>query len=180
MNVTFLKSLFDVIPTGFKVCQLFRYQNFIPNGIYKICFISKKIYYKILIITISLFLYNCNKHEINRISETDNRKIIIEDFDRFYDKFHKDSVFQMSSIKFPLDGIKFDSGKEMKWSKNNWSMLKTRIFDVDTSEFKIQYIKNNDSFYQKFWIENSGFWGEYQFRLIENKWYLVYAVDHNL
>ncbi|MFN7045969.1 MAG: hypothetical protein ACK4M1_12300 [Flavobacterium sp.] len=141
---------------------------------------SKIIYFKILIITISLFLYNCNKHEINRIYESDNRKIIIENFDGFYDKFHKDSVFQMSRIKFPLDGVKFDSGEEIKWSKNNWTILKTKIFDVDTSEFKIEYKKNNDSFYQKFWIENSGFWGEYKFGLIENKWYLVYAVDHNL
>ena len=73
----------------------------------------------------------------------------------------------MSRIKFPLDGIKFDSGEEMKWSKNNWTMLKTRIFDVDTTEFKIEFKKNNDSFYQKFWIENSGFWGEYKFRLLQ-------------
>lgn len=45
---------------------------------------------------------------------------------------------------------------------------------------KLNLKKNKDSFYEKFWIENSGFWGEYKFRLIENKWYLVYAVDHNL
>ena len=163
----------------YKSVSVLRYQNFIPNGIYKICFMNKILFFKFLII-ISLFLYSYDKREINRISESDNRKIIIEDFDRFYDKFHKDSIFQISRIKFPLDGAKFDSGEEMKWSKNNWTMLKTRIFDVDTTEFKIEFKKNNDSFYQKYWIENSGFWGEYKFKLIENKWYLVYAVDHNL
>lgn len=141
---------------------------------------NKILFFKFLIIITSLFLYSCDKREINRISESNKRKNIIEDFDRFYDKFHKDSIFQISRIKFPLDGAKFDSGEEMKWSINNWTMLKTRIFDVDTTEFKVEFKKNKDSFYEKFWIENSGFWGEYKFRLIENKWYLVYAVDHNL
>ncbi|TAF09524.1 MAG: DUF4348 domain-containing protein [Flavobacteriia bacterium] len=141
---------------------------------------SKKIYFKTLIIAITLFLYNCDKRELNTISKVDTEEILIEDFDEFYDKFHKDSIFQMSRINFPLDGIKVDSDVEKKWSKMNWTVLKTKIYEVDTTEFKIQYKKANDSFYQKFWIENSGFWGEYKFRLIGNKWYLVYAVEQNL
>ena len=86
----------------------------------------------------------------------------------------------MSRIIFPLDGIKVEYDGEKKWSKKNWTTLKTKIYDVDTTEFKIEYKKTNDSFYQKFWIEDSGFWGEYRFRLINNKWYMVYAVEQNL
>ena len=88
---------------------------------------NKILFFKFLIIISSLFLYSCDKREINRISESNKRKNIIEDFDRFYDKFHKDSIFQISRIKFPLDGAKFDSGEEMKWSINNWTMLKALL-----------------------------------------------------
>ena len=141
---------------------------------------SKKVYFKFLTVLITLLLVNCNKREINTISNTNKEKIIIEDFDKFYDKFHKDSIFQMSRIIFPLDGIKVEYDGEKKWSKKNWTTLKTKIYDVDTTEFKIEYKKTNDSFYQKFWIEDSGFWGEYRFGLINNKWYMVFAVEQNL
>jgi hypothetical protein len=141
---------------------------------------SKKVYFKFLTVIITLLLVNCNKREINTISNTNKEKITIEDFDKFYDKFHKDSIFQMSRIIFPLDGIKVEYDGEKKWSKKNWTTLKTKIYDVDTTEFKIEYKKTNDSFYQKFWIEDSGFWGEYRFGLINNKWYMVYAVEQNL
>jgi hypothetical protein len=78
---------------------------------------SKKVYFKFLTVIITLLLVNCNKREINTISNTNKEKITIEDFDKFYDKFHKDSIFQMSRIIFPLDGIKVEYDGEKKWSK---------------------------------------------------------------
>lgn len=101
------------------------------------------------------------------------KKIIIEDFDRFYDKFHKDRVFQLSRLKFPLQGHS-ETGK--KWTKANWNIMKGRIYDVDKSQYKVECKKTDKSFFQLVWIENAGFNSECRFELIDNKWYLVYAL----
>jgi hypothetical protein len=104
----------------------------------------------------------------------------MENFDTFYDKFHSDSIFQRSRIKHPLEGYSNDSGEQTNWSKENFGLLKTRIYDVDTTEYKVYYNKTHNEFTQKFWIENSGFWSEYTFKLINKKWYLVSAFEYNL
>ncbi len=103
-----------------------------------------------------------------------------ENFDKFYNRFHTDSTFQMSRIKFPLQGKIIQGDQETKWSRDNWIMMKTRIYDIDTTMYKTTFKKRETSFYQKFWLENSGLSSEYRFELIGNKWFLVYALDQNL
>ena len=58
--------------------------------------------------------------------------------------------------------------------------MKTKIQDVDTSEFSTEYQKTDKSFMEKFWIEDTGYSSEYRFKLIRKKWYLVYANEQNL
>ena len=86
----------------------------------------------------------------------------------------------MSRIKFPLQGKIIQGDQETKWSRDNWIMMKTRIYDIDTTMYKTTFKKRETSFYQKFWLENSGLSSEYRFELIGNKWFLVYALDQNL
>jgi hypothetical protein len=105
---------------------------------------------------------------------------LIEDFNTFYNRFHADSLFQMSRIKFPLQGLRVDGSEETQWSKNNWGLLTTKIYDVDTTEYRVSYKRTINDFTEKVWIENSGFWSEYKFKLIDNKWYLVSAIEQNL
>jgi hypothetical protein len=38
-----------------------------------------------------------------------------ENFDEIYNRFHSDSLFQMSRIKFPLKGTSIDGNGEKKW-----------------------------------------------------------------
>lgn len=121
-----------------------------------------------LIFICGIFLTSCNTN-----SNT-------EDFDQFYAKFHNDSTFQMSRIRFPLEGKKSDGFDKQNWSEKNWDILKTKIFDVDTTEFKIEFKKTDTEFFQKCYIPNSGFKNEYRFELLNKKWYLVYALDANL
>ena len=132
------------------------------------------------ILTILSIIVSCDKFKKTRTKSINNKEVTIENFDKFYDKFHIDSLFQMSRIKFPLEGYQFDSEGKTNWSKTNWITLKTKIYDIDTTEYKIEFKKTDKSFSEKFWVENSGFWSEYKFEVINGKWYLVYAVEQNL
>lgn len=103
-----------------------------------------------------------------------------EDFDTFYDKFHSDMEFQMDRIIFPLEGGSAQVDETVPWTKDNWLTMKVKIYDVDTNEFAVNYHKTEDEFVQSFQLRGSGFSAEYRFKLIKNKWYLVYALDTNL
>lgn len=140
----------------------------------------KKSFLLLTILSISSISIHCDKSKKTSPKTIISKEVTIENFDQFYDKFHNDSIFQMSRIKFPLEGHQLSSDGEINWSKANWTTLKTKIHDIDTTEYKIDYKKTDKSFYQKFWVENSGFWSEYKFKVINKKWYLVYAVEQNL
>ena len=101
----------------------------------------------------------------------------IENFEFFYDKFHKDSLFQISRLKFPLKGSPDRGNINEKWTKVNWHILKTKIYDVDTTQYKVAFEKHEKSFIEKVWLEDSGFSFEYKFELIDNKWFLVSAFE---
>lgn len=103
----------------------------------------------------------------------------VEDFDAFYDKFHKDMAFQRSRTKFPLEGKLITEGKEFKWTPENLPVMKVKIYDVDKKTYKILYDKKDNSFFQKVWLPGSDFKSEAKFELIDNKWYLVYVLDQN-
>lgn len=134
---------------------------------------------KIYLVLILLILVSC-KQESQNIQIQKPAVSDSEDFEYFYDRFHADSAFQMSRIKFPLKGFQVDGNIKSQWTKENWSLMKVRIFDVDTTEIKVKFEKKENQFYEKFWLENSGFWGESQFEKINGKWFLTYAAEYNL
>ena len=101
----------------------------------------------------------------------------IENFEFFYDKFHKDSLFQISRLKFPMKGGPDRGDINEEWTKENWHILKTKIYDVDTTRYKVSYEKHEKSFLEKVWFVDSGFSFEYRFELIDNKWFLVSAFE---
>jgi hypothetical protein len=109
-------------------------------------------------------------------SKVSNTAKIIEDFDQFYEKFHKDSAFQMSRLKFPLQGHN-EFGN--KWTVDNWDIMKSKIYEVDKSQFKVEFKKTEKIFFQKVWIDGSGFSSECRFELVNGKWFLVSALEHN-
>ena len=111
---------------------------------------------------------------------TPKKKAKVEDFDKFYDRFHADSAFQMSRIKFPLKGASTNLDKSTPWTPQNWQMLRTRIYDVDKNQYKVKYSKTETSFTQKVWVDGGGFSNECRFELIDEKWFLVYMNDENM
>ena len=130
----------------------------------------------LIFLGLAIMFTNC--HTLKRNSNKAN--ILVENFDEFYNKFHSDSTFQKSRIKFPLKGQKVDSEGTHSWSKTNWVLMKVKIYDVDTATYKVDYHQLEKVFTQKIWLEDSGFSSEYRFELIDRKWYLVYALENNL
>ena len=108
------------------------------------------------------------------------KKTKVEDFDKFYDRFHADSAFQMSRIKFPLKGASHDIDNSTAWTPKNWQIMRTRVYDVDQSKYKVKYTKTETTFTQRVWIDGAGFNTECRFELIDGKWFLVYVKDENL
>ncbi|MBU0473244.1 MAG: DUF4348 domain-containing protein [Bacteroidetes bacterium] len=135
--------------------------------------ITKYTFLVLNLIIVSIMLSGCNASNESINSSSEN-------FDEFYNKFHSDSLFQLSRVKFPLGGKSIQGVDQSEWTKDNWQMMKAKIYDVDTSEYKVFYKKTENEFIQKIWIEDSGFNLEYRFELIDNKWFLVYTLDQNI
>src|ERR1043166_7406907 len=119
-------------------------------------------------LTLAVFSSCSSKKTNNQELDANNEKI--EDFNKFYDRFISDSRFQMSRLKFPLGGHD-DNGRE--WTQSNWHLMKKKVFDVDTSKFKVEIKKTDTEFFYRIWIPDSGFSTETSFKLIDGKWYLV-------
>ncbi|MBC7884802.1 MAG: hypothetical protein H7X99_04970 [Saprospiraceae bacterium] len=127
----------------------------------------------VAVIVMIMSLTNCKSSK----KLANNSTAAAEDFDTFYDRFHKDSKFQFSRLKMPLEGKMADGKTEKKWTKSIWTPMKVKIFDIDTNIYKVKHHKTDKSFTQKFWLEDSGFFSEYRFELIDKLWYLVYAME---
>ena len=141
--------------------------------------ITKLFSLSLVFILTTAILTNCHSTRESSKSYT-LKKNSGEDFDKFYERFHEDSVFQVSRLKFPLEGMSIKGYERIQWTKDNIPLLKTKIYDVDTTQFKVTYKKTEKMFTQKVWIENSEFSSEYRFELIHKKWYLVYVLDQDL
>lgn len=111
-----------------------------------------------------------------------NKKIVSEEFLPFYSRFHNDTSFQLSRIKFPLEGINvvFDPSKgldmpiEEKWTIEKWKYFRIPYEKIDVAEFKKQRMVSDKLVIEKIWIEDSDFIIEIRYSLIKDKWYLVY------
>lgn len=104
-----------------------------------------------------------------------------ESFDRFNERFHSDSGFQLSRIAFPIGGKFVDDLNSRLWSPDNWEILKTPVSaTTDTTQYKHSLVRTDSFVTETFWIEQSGFKVERRFAMKHGKWYLVYYDDINL
>lgn len=103
-----------------------------------------------------------------------------ENFDNFYQRFHKDSLFQISRVQFPLKGQKFNLKGTSAWKKETWMMIKGTANEVDKADFNVKTIKKPDSYFEGIYCKNCGFSFEMEYRLINGRWYLVYLQEKDL
>lgn len=134
---------------------------------------------------IAFWLLACQYPHQNGFQKHNTReKTMDESFDWFYQNFHKDSVFQLQRITFPLAGS--DMGEDYNpiedketfyWTKSNWTLMKTPQLDED---MKLEINKNDSTVSERIYIPDSGFEIIRQFTLIQGKWYLTYYGNQNL
>ena len=101
---------------------------------------------RIMVICLSVSVISCkDKKEI-----TGNDLQIPEDFREFYDQFHKDSVYQVNHIIFPLSGLPAEDSLKsdsFTWNKVDWIMHKP--FDDLGGTFKREWYNVNSVIIEK-------------------------------
>lgn len=103
-----------------------------------------------------------------------------ESFEKFYNRFHSDSIFQLKRVQFPLKGKQVSFKGSQMWDRANWTMIKAKASEVNPSEFTVKTTKKIDTYFEGIYCKNCGFSFEMEFRLIDGKWYLVYLQENDL
>lgn len=137
-----------------------------------------------------VFFTECNKKAIptakkNKPETSEKAKPAVkpatvkksENFDVFYQRFHKDSLFQISRVQFPLKGQQISMKGAKSWKKENWIMIKAKAGEIDRSQFNVKTVKKDDSYFEGIYCKNCVFSFEMEYRLISGKWYLVYLQE---
>lgn len=139
---------------------------------------NRKLLFIFMSVLILITFSNC--HLFKKADDQDRIDRKREDFHKFYDRFHEDIDFQRSRVKFPLGGLMIDNDNEMKWTPENYPLMKVKIYDIDEHTYNVSFQLTEDTFIQKVSLKNSGLFAEYRFERIKDKWYLVYIMDQNL
>ncbi len=148
-----------------------------------------------LIISFSLFVIQCNAQwqDTNSViaKKINNKQHInsnlknkaIDNFDEFYVKFYKDTIFQKSRILYPLKGyIKYwddDTAKEDSWLNNKIVITPKETLELNYKNLKSEILKKDTIVTEKYWLENSGLFIERNFIRKAGKWYLyIYNISN--
>lgn len=102
-----------------------------------------------------------------------------EDFDSFYQKFHSDKAFQLSRVKFPVEGSYNDFDTVMHWTRSNWEYLVGTIDQVDTVKYNVKFEKQPGKVVEGFYCKECGFSYEAWYSLVDGSWYLTHREDNN-
>ncbi len=119
-----------------------------------------------------------NIHTTTRFEE------LPEDFRKFYIQFHEDSVFQMNSIFFPLEGLPqnadpdFIGNEKYFWSPDQWVIHRELVYE--NKDYQTEYLIVSDVL-----IEETVIDAKNNLRLIRrfaktgNGWRLIYYAGMN-
>ncbi len=130
----------------------------------------------ILLFAVSSLLYSCSVFKPAHSNKAEN-------FDQFYKRFHTDSLFQMSRITFPLEGLPSFAeeaqftGERFRWQRDDWEQHLLINYDAfpDLSQ---NLVKEQGQVKESINMGN-GFGLERHFALEEGKWFLVFYVGIN-
>jgi len=101
-----------------------------------------------------------------------------EEFKDFYDKFGKDSLFQLEHTVFPLEGMRrpLDSldvaDPSFRWEKEDWVMHKT--YDDMEGTFSREFIDMGGLVIERISDESGKYTMERRFGKLSDGWNLIY------
>lgn len=150
-----------------------------------------KSFSKCIIAFVSITFLSCNNGKkvestnqglIESENKTSKQKLeVAENFEEFNKKFHSDSIFQVSRVDFPIEGKHVSGFEQYNWTRKNWEFLAIPVSEkTEIGEYEHSLVKTDSLITERFWIPDSGFEVERQFKLIDNKWFLIFYNDINL
>ncbi len=104
------------------------------------------------------------------------------DFDNFYKKFHRDSVYQIEHIRFPLPGFPSFADSmtivrnDFYWQKEDWSIQNE--IDLESSEYKRELNVLGNLAIERVFLQE-GVFIERRFLKTNDEWALIYYSDLN-
>lgn len=130
-----------------------------------------------LLIMAALFIFlSCN-----RTKQSTNPTVPAydtEEFKVFYERFSKDSVFQMEHIVFPLEGMKapVDSldlpSDSFRWNMNEWKLQKE--YDDFEGTFSREFLDIGGLVIERISDTSGKFTMERRFGRLSTGWHLIY------
>lgn len=97
-----------------------------------------------------------------------------ENFIAFYQRFHRDSLFQMERLAIPVDGYAIEGGSIQSWQREKWAMHKNGLTDMDTTIYTTQRVMEPQLIRERIFQANSSMLIERHFSLREKKWFLTF------
>ena len=101
---------------------------------------------KILLIFILIIFSNCQDQKIeNNFKSQENQELTVEDdFNTFFEKFKKDSVFQKQRVVFPLK-VRIFNIDNLKTEENSLEEKDYEFLKIDENEVSVEKKISKDS-----------------------------------
>lgn len=105
-------------------------------------------------------------------------------FMAFYDHFHRDSLYQLNHIQFPLEGIPTNAlemgmaDTVFTWNRDSWIMHRP-FTDEDSMFNKVMYALDTHIVIEKIRLKTNEFGMERRFLKRDGSWELIYYAGMN-
>ena len=135
-----------------------------------------------IVLFFQLFTYSC-KDKTNS-SEGESAPGIEKGFLSFYEKYSKDSLFQIEHTVFPIEGVKarHDENEmidpDFRWTQENWVFQKE--FDDMNGAFTREFYNLNGVIVEKIADKSENFTMERRFGNLSSGWHLIYYREMGL
>ncbi|MBF4463665.1 DUF4348 domain-containing protein [Flavobacterium sp. LC2016-12] len=137
---------------------------------------------KLFLFAFIFFFINCKK-------DLKSKKESLLDFNQFFEKFATDSIYQKEHIKFPLKCLFYDNANyekletELIASKSDFRYIDfskdSKAMNQETDKFTIEKEKIKQGLIYKRVGYDNGIYQLYEFKVIENCWYLIKITDES-
>jgi hypothetical protein len=147
-------------------------------------FIFKKESKYCMFIFVLCFAINCKNNQIASKPLKSEDKALAAEFEEFYDRFGKDSVFQIASIVFPLEGRPTKSDgvdtipENFHWEKKDWLIHKT--YDDGNGTYTREFMSIGDIVTEHIQDKSGQFTMERRFAKTSDGWKLIYYKEMGL